>query len=130
MLDDRFLAKVTAYKGNIVIESVALNYVHPKWVPAEGGRIGCIVGDAENHLGVSEEALALLQKVKKGRVAIGDLMWFTANDGLSYFGWLGGSCFLVNAAAAEADRDYAVGKYVVIPNDVPEGARKAIDSAP
>lgn len=127
LLNGRFLARVTAYKNIIVIEGVGLDFVHEKWVPAGGGKIGCVVGDTKNLLGVSKEAARLLKSVRRGQDAIGDVMWFKANDGLDYFGWLGSNLRLVDPDDAEADRDFQILEYVTIPNRVPAGARAAID---
>ncbi len=122
------LARITAYKGTLVVEAVELDFVHPMWTPAGGDKIGCLVGDTATFLGVSPEALLLLQSIKPGRDAIGDVMWFNANSGLSYFGWLGSNLMLLDPVVVEGDRNYVIRTYVSIPNEVPEGARAAVDA--
>jgi hypothetical protein len=79
-------------------------------------------------LGVSEEALVLLKTIKRGRDSIGDVDWWAVDDGSSAFGWFGPMCRLIEPAEAETSRQFKIGEYVSIPNDVPEGARAAIDA--
>jgi hypothetical protein len=124
-------AKVTAYKGILVIEAQEPEKPDPDWVPIGPGKIGCVLCNTKKNLGVSEEALALLALVKRSRDAIGDVDWWAADDGTKVFGWLGGFCRILRPTEIEGSRDYTVFREdcIVIPNDVPEEARKAIDQA-
>lgn len=121
--------RITAYKDHLVIETEAPHDKTDNFVPDGDGRIGCVLIGTQELLGVSDEALALLQKVKKGRDAIGDLMWWEADGGRCCFGWLGGPLCIKDMSDIVGDRDYAVrpGHYVTIPNDVPDGAKGIID---
>lgn len=126
MLEGKYLAKVTAYLRTIVIEGVDLDFRHKRWFPAGGGKIGCVVGDTAQFLGVSEEAIHLLESIKRNHDAIGDVTWWRANDGLDYFAWVGGKTRLVDPDDAEAARDFRIRDYNLIPNDTPEEAKRVI----
>jgi hypothetical protein len=78
---------------------------------------------------ISEEALKLLEKVKRGRDSIGDLDWWECDDGKKAFGWLGGFCRIINPDDVEGSRNYKIFKddCVIIPNDVPFGAKDVLD---
>jgi len=120
------IAKVTCHNNVLVIEGPAPDFKHADWVPVGPGKIGCVLMDTAKHLGVSEEAL---KKVRRSRDDIGDVDWFASHNNGHCFAWLGG-LKAIFGEGAEGSRTYAVpepGGYVVIPNDVPEEARRIID---
>ena len=122
--------KLTEYKDRLVIETVDPEKEdYPGWTPIGPGRFGCVLAGSKTGLGASEEALAWLRGVKRGRDAIGDIDWFACNDDRKAFAWFGGF-FRIVGRDAEGSRSYAVfaDDCVSIPNDVPEGARDAIDA--
>ncbi len=122
-------ARVTAYRGKLVLELLAKASSEDVATSLDRpGNIGQVIMHTDRNLGVSEEAIALMKKVRSGRDSIGDIDWFKSNQG-DVFGWIGGPCALVDAATCEAARGFAVRSYVSIANDVPEGARAAIDHA-
>jgi len=124
-------ARVTAHRGILVVElvpkrsiegEVSSNVDSPR-------NLGTIIHDTGRHLGVSAEALALLKIIKRGLDRIGDFAWFRSDDGKDHFAWLGGPKRIVNIQEAATARGYAILAHQVIPNDVPEGARLAIDAS-
>ncbi len=123
-------ARITAHKGILVVELVR------NQVTADAGRssldklrnLGTIVHDTRRYLGVSDEALALLKVVKRGLDRIGDFAWFRSDDGMDHFAWLGGPKRLVDPKEVATARSYEILAHQVIPNDVPEGARAAIEA--
>ncbi len=121
--------RVTAYKGLLVIDTEPPFERTETFIPRGGTQIGCTLLGTKDQLGISEEALVLLQTVRKSHDAIGDLMWWKAGDQFC-FGWIGGVKSLKDPSICEGDRDYGIhpGEYVTIPNDVPEGAKTAIDN--
>ena len=128
-MNDNIIVKVTCHKNRLVIKGPDENFVHANWVPLAPGLVGSMLRNTAEHLGVSEEALAWLKKVRRSRDAIGEVDWFEAQKGIHCFGWLGG-LRAIFSDGAEGSRSYVVpepGGYIVIPNDVPEGARKYID---
>jgi hypothetical protein len=122
--------KATVYKGYLVIETLNPRESHPDFTPAGDGKLGCVINNTKENLGLSAEAVEFLQNVQAGNDAIGDLMWFPTNEGGTAFGWMGGPYSLKNAQSI-GDRDFKVqdGQYQTIPNETTEGARQAIDDA-
>jgi len=129
--DTKPLIRVLSYKGILVIDTPEEYWSGTKFfIPNGGSKIGCLVRDTKNHLGISKEAVTLLQKIRRSGDDIGDVMWFRADDGECIFGWLGPAIRLVNPDKAEGDSTYEVrdGQYVEVPNDnIPEGAETVID---
>lgn len=122
--------KVTGYKDMIVIEAQEPQKELEGWTPMGPGRVGSVLSKTAGRLGVSDEAIALLKKVKRSHDAIGDVMWWPCVDGSFAFGWMGGFYAVFDPKTAEGDRQFTVpdeGHYVPIPNDVPPGAMKWID---
>lgn len=124
-------AEVTAYNDILVIEykteasndMVTSPYDKP-------GNLGYVIGDT-GHVGISEEAYALLSLVKRSGDAIGDIDIFKLDKGGYAFSTLGGMCSLIDPKMAEGGRTFVVPPlscFQVIENNVPEGAKEAIDS--
>lgn len=119
--------KITAYKGFLIIDTS-----DPKksegWVPNGDGKLGCILHNTKEQLGISEDAFNLLKTIKPSRDAIGDVMWFPSDDKF-VFGWLGAPRRVIWAEGSDGDRNYKVraGGFITIPNDVPELVKKSID---
>ena len=121
-------ARITAHRGILVVELLPDQENGEATSANKLRNLATVIHDTGRHLGVSEEALALLKMVKRGLDAIGDFAWFSSDDGRDHFAWLGGPKRLVNPAAVAAARSYAILAHRVIPNEVPEGARKAIEA--
>lgn len=122
-------AHVTAYKGLLVLELRVEKSIPDEVVTAldTPGNLGHLIMDSGKNLGVSQEALVLLKQVRKGSGSLGDIDWFRSGD-KAVFGWMGGPYRLAKPADVEASRQFGIFDYVSIPNDVPEGAREAIDN--
>lgn len=125
-------ATVTAYKGLICIELHADKSIEGEVTTSldNPGAFGQIVHNTKEHLGVSAEAIELL-KLIKGRSSMGVIEWFPTGGNQHSFGWVGGHCKLINPLDAnlEAGRGYVVpDDYVLIDNNVPEGAKQYIDT--
>jgi len=124
-------ARITAYKDIIVCELVAEASIPNEVVTTidTPGNIGQVIMNTKEHLGVSKEALELLKTVKKGHDSLGDVDWFSTMNGAAHaFGWIGGPYAIKDPKTCEASRQYVIGEFVEIPNDVPEGAKQAIDA--
>ena len=121
------LAKVTAHRGILILEGFEGN--DPHWLPDGGSRIGCVVLDTKNHLGVSEEALQILDKIERGDDDLGDVDWWACDDGTKAFGWIGPRQRLLSPDHASVSRNHKVFRddCTVIPNDSPQEAIEAID---
>lgn len=124
-------AHITAYKGIIVCELLATASIKGEVTTSldNSGVFGQVIHDTAKNLGVSAEALALLKSLPRGRDSLGDIDWFRTNDGRASFGWIGGPYAIKDPKQCEGSRQYEVLAHVVIPNDVPEGAKEAIDAA-
>jgi len=121
--------KVTVYKNQLCIETVEPKKEDDDFVPAGDGRIGCVLINTEDKLGLSEEAVEFLRKTKQSRDDIGDVDTWKTNDGKGCFAWIGGM-FSIKGDQAEGSRKHDVDAipYVTIPNDTPDGAKVIIDT--
>lgn len=132
--------KVVAYNGRIVIVPLKPDKdLGDGWFPTGGGRIGCVVLDTQNSLGVSEDAFELMKRVPRNRDAIGDISWFSYEAGGSQespgyaFSWFGSIHRVLDPENSEGARDFRITDHLknhctIIPNDVPEAAKLAIDA--
>lgn len=121
--------KVHAYRGILIIETVDPdNKDYPGWVPAGDGKIGCVLVNTKTSLGISQEAMEWLEKVKASRDAIGDVDWWACGDGSYAFGWLGGP-FALKGPDSTGSRNFKIAKdhCVSIPNNPPQEAMEAVD---
>lgn len=108
--------RVVEYKGGLVIEADA-GVVNEDWTPRAEGLIGCMVANASKHVGVSDEALAILTSIKPSIDAIGDIMAWGDN-----FGWLGGIKYYCKYPdGLEGQRGFTLGKYIKIENTPSDG---------
>ena len=126
-------AKVVAYKGYLVIECLAeksakdvctLSIDNPSC-------IGQVIHNTSKHLGISKEAIKLLEQVPKGNDSLGDIDFFKSNDGFWNFAWIGGPKKLANPIDCESSRDYSVpqkSQYIEIKNDVPKEVVTLLDN--
>lgn len=123
-------ARITAYKGYLVCELLAEQSVDGEVTTSldNPGCFGQVVHDTAQHLGVSQEALALLQQVQRGTDDLGDVDWFRTSDGKASFGWIGGPYALKKPEDCEGSSSYEVLEHVVVANEVPEGAMEAVDN--
>jgi hypothetical protein len=122
-------AEVTAYKGRIIVElkvkesipgEVTTSLDTPRFA-------GQVIRNTAKNLGISKEAFELLKSVRRGEELTGDVDWSHTEDGSTVFGWKGGRCAIFTPANCQGSRKFTVGGFVVIPNHVPDGARKQLD---
>jgi len=93
--------KLTVHKDTLVIETLDISTPYPGWTPIAPGLVGCALDDTKTALGVSQEALDWLGKVKPSGDAIGEIMWWATREGKKAFGWLGGLFKLVRLDGSE-----------------------------
>lgn len=103
------------------------------WVPTSPDSGGCVVGPTETQLGVSEEALALMEDIERNHDAIGDISWWELDDGTHAFSWWGPIYRIIDPDNAEADREFRLTPSIIksctiIPNDVPDEAKAVLDT--
>lgn len=119
-------AKITEYKGKLVCDLLV------EQSDAAPGSFGQVIIDTPNCLGVSKEAIALLETIRPGSDAIGAVDWFESTQGL-VFAWIGGPKSVVDPSedgGRIGARGYHVpsGGYIDIPNESDPGAKEYIDS--
>lgn len=123
---------VVAYQGKIVIcpQAPEQGVDQDGWWPTGGGKGGCVLVDSRRLLGVSEEALLLMQSVVRNHDAVGDLGWWECDDGKYAFSWWGPIFRIVDPKKDEASREFRVWRdeCTIIPNQVPEAAKLVIDA--
>jgi hypothetical protein len=126
--EENMHAHVTAYKGLLVLELRVEKSIENEVVSSldKPGNLGQIIMDSAKNVGISEQALALLKTVRRGSDSLGDIDWFKSGD-KAVFGWLGGPYRIADPKVIEGSREYGIFDHVAIPNDVPAGAKEAID---
>lgn len=131
MTNKEIYAEVTTHKDILVIEYKTEDSNDIVTSPYDKpGNLGYVIGDT-GHVGISEEAYALLSLIKRSGNAIGDIDIFKLNKGGYAFSTLGGMCSLIDPKMAEGSSTFVVPPlscFQVIENNVPEGAKEAIDS--
>lgn len=123
---------VTYYKGHLVVEfhtteSIEGELVSPYDKP---GNLGFVVLDV-GHVGISKEAYEAMANLKASRDCIGDVDVFWTSAGVYCFAVMGGACGLFDVRKAQTSGTYRqapLADYQLIDNDVPEGAKDAIDA--
>lgn len=97
--------------------------------PLQAGQLGFVMDAATVQF--SEEALALLEKVRRSGDDIGDVDVFKTNDNKTIFCWLGGPLRMIDPLQCEGSRTYdakllrSAGK--IVPNDPPKDFTDAVD---
>ena len=124
-------AKITAYGNHLIFELLSTKSCDTLATSLDNpNNLGQVIIGTDTLLGVSDEAIKLLKKIKPGRDAIGDVSWWTATENRSCFAWFGGPKQIIDVTDRDivAARDYRVpdGRYVTIPNEPDPAAIKAI----
>lgn len=126
---------LTAYRDTLVITTVDPEVPYPGWSLIGDSLINCSLDDTRAALGASREALDWFARVQPSNDDIGEIEWRDLGDGRKSFSWLGGPFRLVRFDGPDGLRLGPRGwctfpdDCVVIPNDVPDDARAAIDRA-
>ncbi|HET8689123.1 MAG TPA: hypothetical protein VFM18_21135 [Methanosarcina sp.] len=122
-------AEVTAYRGFLVLELLATNSDNTVTTALDRpGSLGHVVHDTARNLGMSKEARELLRTIRVSGDSLAEVNWFTGVDGNDHFGWLGRSRVVLKVSSAEASKGFKMLSAVEIPNEVPDGARRYIDT--
>lgn len=125
--------RVVTHKAKIVIvPHEPTKDIDKEWHPTTDGRLGCVLGNTKSNLGVSQEALDLLNQVEIGRDDIGDLDWWWCANETYAFSWFGPIFRIINPATAVTARGFKIYREqcVIIANEVPEKARQVVESDP
>ena len=139
--DIRPKVRIYAYQGLVIFDPrepekwVPTDPTKPKtdlsieeqWVPVGGGHLGSVVGGTEFTVGVSKEALELLQSIPQGVDCIGDFSWWECNDStwgncwaLSWFGPLYRILDPKTSVTARGTRIPGPRNYQLIDNEISE----------
>lgn len=125
---DNLKVKVTAYKDNLIIQTVDKT-ADKNFVPVGPGKLGSVLMDTKKFLGMSKEAVELSKTMPRGTDAIGDMSTWMATDGRACFSWFGPLYRVLDVKDCVSDRDGIIDiPHVTIENDVPEEAKTLIDS--
>ncbi len=115
----------------IIVPSDPEQGINDRWWPTggkNGNHLGCVLGDSKARLGVSREALEIMQSIKCGRDAVGDIDWWACDDGTYAFSWWGPIHRIIDPSNAIAARGF--GPYpdqcVIIENNVPANVLKDV----
>lgn len=124
-------AEITAYKGRIIFNLITRKSVKNEVITKldKPETVGHVIINTKKNLGISQEALNLLKKINKGDDFIGHLDWSKKYNGLDSFIWNGQASDIKKPCDVEAAKTYKISSYVLIDNNVPQEAAKAIDSA-
>jgi hypothetical protein len=130
--------RVVAYNDKIVIITEKPEEgIEDQWWPTGGSRMGCVLGDTKNKLGVSKEALELMKLVPVGRDAVGDIDWWKCDDGTYAFGWWGPIFRIIEPEVCQAAKKFLMnvapehyaGQYIEIPNELPQEIKDKVDNS-
>lgn len=114
--------RVMAYKKYIIIQTVDPRET-PGFKPINEQRVGNVVLDTKNCLGMSMQAWKLMKTIRKGWDDIGDVMAFIPDSGSHCFGWLGGFNKILHTERAEFPNDgYDEIEFRVLANRPPQSA--------
>jgi hypothetical protein len=119
--------RILGHKGWIVVDTADLTQ-DEDFIPAGGSRIGCVLANTKERLGISDEALELLKKIPKSHDDIGDVDCFKSGDKW-IFGWLGPARRLISTVGTSGSSSYDINalEFKRIPNDVPVEAKNAVE---
>ncbi|SNT07616.1 hypothetical protein SAMN06265795_11339 [Noviherbaspirillum humi] len=125
-------AEITAYRGRLVIALLTKRSIQGEVTTSEDSPRfpGQIIHDTAQYLGISNEALRLLRKLKPSGEDVGDLNWFMNDKGKSVFFWRGGRYAIFSPEYCIAAKDFGIRDYITIPNKVPRGAQEQLDAMP
>lgn len=120
---------VFAHNGMIVMApNEPEKDIENEWFPTNANRMGCVLCDTKNKLGVSQEALELMKTIQVGRDAIGDIDWWLCGDGKYAFSWFGSIYRVIDPKNAQSARGFKVyqNECTVIPNDLPDEVKTSL----
>jgi len=123
--------KIFAHRDSLVIYPINPEEgIEQGWWPTGRTRMGCVLTNTKERLGVSQEALDLMHEMLRNQDSIGDLSWFDSVEGYA-ISWWGPIYRIVDIATAEASREFVPQpeQCVVISNNVPEEILNQVNAA-
>lgn len=129
--DSPLAARITAHRGYLIFHAREGDF--PGLLHCNERRVGTTVVGTGARLGISDEAIELLRKVKIGNDGIGDVMWWPLNgeEVCFVYGWLGLNCEIKNPLKIEGDRYFGIPSpqaWVTITNESDPEAVAVIDA--
>lgn len=123
-------ARVSAYRNRLVVELLITQSIigEAKTSLDHPGAEGQTILNSKLHLGVSSEALAMLQKVVPGTEPVGDVFWKQSANGNSIFAWRGGPIAAFHPRLAKGASTFGVGDFFLVPNDPSDKARAVVEA--
>lgn len=119
--------KITEYKNVLIIETLEPEK-DDNFIPVtEKGKIGSVLINTKEHLGISKEALKFMKGLKSSTDDIGEIDSWKTKDGKDCFGWIGPLSRLVGSKAELSNRGFQDIDFIEIPNKPPIKAKTAID---
>jgi len=121
---------ITAYNGFLIIETREPELAHEDWHQTA---LGCIICNTDTSLGISKEALVLLEEVKAGTDDLGDVIWFQSDNAGPTFTWAGTPKTIYHPSEIEGNVDYNPSKFiedkafVEVENIISAGAKTTIE---
>lgn len=124
-------ATITAYKGRLIFNLITRKSVKNELITNLDNKNipGHIIINTKKNLGISHEALTLLKQINKVKHDDdeGRINWEKSYQGLDSFTWFGMPSDIRKPEDLLGAKTYKIMNYMHIENDVPEGARQAID---
>ncbi len=110
ILGDDLKVRVVAYNNKLIfIPNKPYENIGDGWYPVnDKGNIGSVISNTPKNLGISEEALELMQKVKRGSDGIGDIDWFKTNKHEYVFSWIGGLYRILDPSDSVTARGFSI----------------------
>lgn len=131
--ENELKVKVLAYNGKLLfVPNKPYEDIEKGWTPVDDkGIIGSSIIDSEKNVGISKEALEIMETIKSGGDAIGDIDWYKANDGTYIFSWLCALYRIIDPKNSVSARGFRVYKdeCVIIDNDITEDMIEGYNSA-
>jgi len=125
-------AEITAYRGRLIITLLAAHSIPGEVICSKDNpRIPSqVIYDTARHLGVSKEALRLLDTLPTCKEEACDLNWFRTDGGKTMFFWRGDRYAIFSPDYCCVANDFKIMEHILIPNRVPAGARAQLDVLP
>lgn len=123
-------AEVTYYKNHLVVEYKLEESNDIVTSPFDSQSMGYVISDI-GYVGISKEAYASLKDIPRSGDDMSEIDVFKLADGNYAFATLGSKYVILDLDNAEGSSSFSVpslNNFQLIGNNVPEGAKNAIDS--
>ena len=114
---------VTTYKNYIIIEPQSFEQDADFTPVTAPGKIGSMLTNTKNRLGMSTEAVTLLSQLKESKDDLGDILMYEQS-----FGWLGNLYGLFHKDCTDLSPGSHVPEHQEIVNNPPQKAKEEIDN--